>query len=173
MPPYVPVIISIGALVLSAFSLGWNIYRDVILRPRLRVRFGIKQIAVNGKLSDALIILSGANYGPGQITCTGVISDKNSLARRFRRKWRRAFVIPDFAHPLCHKLPHRLNMAEEVNLFFPMIQDCFLGYRPTRVGISDSFGRIHWASKQETREAVEAFLKKFPQTEKDELQKMA
>lgn len=167
-----PILISFGALVISAFSLGWNVYRDVIRKPKLRVSFGIKRIASNGQLGDELISLSGTNCGPGEICCTGVVITKDSIARRLKRQWRLGFGVPDFSHPMCHKLPRRIDMAEEVNLVFPLSAECVLAYRPSRIGISDSFGRVHWASERETREAVATFVKKYPQPEREELTKI-
>ena len=37
----ITIAISILAFAVSLFSLGWNVYRDVILKPRFRVRFAI------------------------------------------------------------------------------------------------------------------------------------
>jgi hypothetical protein len=172
MQSYIPILISLTALVVSAFALGWNIYRDVILKPRVRVQFGIRKVVADGKLSDRMIYVSGVNYGPGPCTCVEVVAEKKSLNRRFKNKWKTGFAVPDFDNPLCTKLPHRLNVAEEVHLFFPMQKDCILAYRPTRIGITDSFGRIHWASRKETKAAVGSFLKEFPQEEQEELVKL-
>lgn len=172
MTTELPLLISFGALVISVFSLGWNVYRDVIRKPKLRVSFGIKRIATDGKLSEELISLSGTNCGPGEVGCTGVVIAKDSISRRLKRQWTRGFVVPDFSHPMCHKLPRRIDMAEEVHLVFPLSTECVLSYRPSRIGISDSFGRTHWASKADTREAVAAFVKRFPQPEREELTKI-
>ena len=166
------VLISIGALIISAFSLGWNIYRDIILKPKLLIRFGLKQIVTSGKLSEELIVLSGTNFGPGEINCTGVIISKDSIARRLMRQWRIGFGVPDFDHPLCHKLPSRLEMAQEVTLIFPLSVECILAYKPSRIGIQDSFGRTHWAPDKETRDAVAAFNKKFPKSERQHFSKV-
>ena len=160
------VLISIGALVISAFSLGWNVYRDVILKPKLRVRFGIRQIATNGKVSDELIFLSCTNFGPGEINCTGVVIARDSIVRRLRKQWRLAIGVPDYDQPTCSKLPQRLEMAADLNLVFILKADCILAYRPSRIGICDSYGRTHWAPNREIREAVTAFIKRFPQPER-------
>lgn len=172
MTTELPILISFGALVISVFSLGWNVYRDVIRKPKLRVSFGIKRIATNGKLGDELISLSGTNCGPGEICCTGVVIAKDSIGRRLKGQWRLGFGVPDFDNPVCHKLPRRIDMAEEVSLVFPLKAECVLSYRPSRIGISDSFGRTHWAPNAETREAVAVFVKKFPQPEREELTKI-
>jgi hypothetical protein len=36
--------ISFVSLVIASLSLGWNIYRDVVLKPRVRTRFQISKI---------------------------------------------------------------------------------------------------------------------------------
>jgi len=38
-------------------------------------------------------------------------------------------------------------------------RDCFLKGDSTHIGLSDSFGRIHWASKKDVKKARQAFQK--------------
>jgi hypothetical protein len=77
--------ISLIAVLISGLSLGWNIYRDVILKPRLSVdiAFGslIQSSKGNGRMlitsktntrDGAFIIITGTNHGPGQIRCTTI-----------------------------------------------------------------------------------------------------
>lgn len=41
----IAVAISILSLVVAAFSVGWNVYRDVILKARLKVSVGVSVVA--------------------------------------------------------------------------------------------------------------------------------
>jgi hypothetical protein len=69
--PLVALCVSILALSASFLSLGWSIYRDVVLKPRLKVAFGIKSMLREDeehRLSEKgppLLILEITNHGPG------------------------------------------------------------------------------------------------------------
>ena len=87
---YAPVIalcVSIFALITGSLSLGWNIYRDVVLKPRLKVSFGIKSILVEGeqyRLSEAgppFLALQATNHGPGEVVCIGAVAKVQSFPR--------------------------------------------------------------------------------------------
>jgi len=162
MPTWVPVVISFSALLVSGFSLGWNVYRDVILKPRLRVGFGVKRLAVEGKLSDRFLTLTAVNMGAGQVSCLGITVKKVSR-KWLKKKVVEGYVVPEFNHPYAtHKLPHKLNMAEQIDFYFTLKDDCFLAFKPTHVGIYDNFGRTHWASKEQTARAVQTFSALYP-----------
>jgi hypothetical protein len=87
---------------------------------------------------------------------------KSSLLRILFRRVEHFSVIQDYTNPLCFKLPHRMNMAEKINLIFPYDRDCFLDSRPTHIGVNDSFGRAHWAPRRQVRKAIAEYEKDFP-----------
>jgi len=91
---------------------------------------------------------------------------KTSLLRRIFRRVEHSIVIQDYTNPLCSKLPNRLNMAEEISLIFPYDRECFLRSRPTHVGISDSFGRVHWAESADVKNGIKQYDLDFPSTSK-------
>ena len=125
--PVIALCISVLALVTSAFTLGWNIYRDVVMKPKLLVDFGIKNMIDGSEVSKPpLLIISATNYGPGQTTCEMTMIKKSSLLRIPFRRVQRFVVMHDYTNPLCSKLPSRLNMAEKIDLVFPYDRDCFL-----------------------------------------------
>jgi hypothetical protein len=168
---YAPVIalcISLLALIASGFTLGWNIYRDVVMKPKLLVDFGIKNIIDRSEVSKhPLLIISATNYGPGQVTCEMATIKKSSLFRILLRRVQHFAVIQDYTNPLCFKLPNRMNMAEKINLVFPYDRDCFLEARPTHVGVTDSFGRVHWAPRKQVREALAQYEEEFPESNQE------
>ena len=143
---HAPVIARFISLLGITATLVWNFYRDVRLKPKLRVELGVKNIIDGSDVSKPpLLIISATNCGPGQITCGMVMVKKSSLLRRILRRVQRFTVVHDYTNPLCSRIPNRLNMAEEINLVFTYNPDCFLKLHPTHVGLSDSFGRYHWA----------------------------
>ena len=165
--PLMALCISLFALMASFLSLGWNIYRDVVMKPRLRVNLGIKQFTDgSGRLGPQQVVLTATNYGPGQIRCEMTALKLSSLWRRLFRKVQFSIVIQDFRNPFCSKLPNRLNMAEEVCLIFPYDRESFLAANISHVGVSDSFGRMHWAPKGQLVEARKRYKHDFPATPK-------
>jgi len=87
--------ISIGAICIAFLALGWNIYRDVILMPRLIVKFdfrGINHTIENPSKfffvnpnemphlpGNYLFVLDVTNKGPGKIKLINVVLSKSIL----------------------------------------------------------------------------------------------
>jgi hypothetical protein len=59
--------ISLASLLIAATSLGWNIYRDIILKPKLRVAVRVAKIiqrTQDGNLDRVIVTVT--NFGPGK-----------------------------------------------------------------------------------------------------------
>jgi len=158
-------IISVLALMIAAISISWNIYRDIILKAKLRVNVQISGLVQPGKKLGDFITITAVNYGPGSIVCESVWIRKKSFWRWLRRKSRYAFIVPDYTNPLSGQLPKELKVGEKITLLFPYKEKMFLATKPTHVGIMDSFGRIHWANSKRLKEAAARYLKDFPEEE--------
>jgi hypothetical protein len=165
--PLIALCVSILALIASSLSLGWNIYRDVVLKPRLKVAFGIKTILREGEehrlsqVGPPLLELEATNHGPGEVVCKGAIAKTGSLLRSLFAEFPYGFIVPDHEHPLCSRLPCRITVGDKVSIIFPYNQDCLLANVPMRIGISDSFGRTHWAPRRELKRAHRQYRKDF------------
>jgi hypothetical protein len=60
-------VISALASLVSGLALGWNIYRDVILKARVRVRLEVGQyIIASGPRDRHRLWLDAVNLGPGR-----------------------------------------------------------------------------------------------------------
>ena len=155
------------ALVVSAFSLGWNVYRDIILKPRLKVTVDIRSIVTSAGSMGKYINISVVNFGPGPITLMSIYAQKWSIIRKMKRLPSFAFIMHDYENPLSSRLPKKLEMGEQVNLLLPFKEDAILARKPTHLGVSDSFGRTHWAKSKYLKEAIKDFLKDFPEVDWD------
>lgn len=143
------VFISVLSAVVAAVSLGWNIYRDVLLKARVRVRFAIKTIIqANAPPSAEYIGITAINYGPGSIKLMSIVLIESSFLKRAFRKERYAFLMYDYENPYSGKLPATIDVGEGIDLFLDYDEDCFLKESLTQLGITDSFGRTHWAPKK-------------------------
>lgn len=169
---YAPIValgVSLLALATSSLSLGWNIYRDVVLKPRLKVRFGIKSIVRPGdehmptQTSPPLLVVDATNHGPGDVVCREAIVRKHSgiltIFLAIFRRFPYNFIMPDWENPYCTRLPSRVAIGDSVSVIFPHDRECFLSEKANRIGIADSFGRVHWAQRKDLKRARRQYAK--------------
>jgi hypothetical protein len=149
----ISVLISVCAFVISAFSLGWNVYRDVILKARLKVAFSASQIELHQGLPPRpVLLLTITNLGPGNVICNMAMLQKRPPWMQLFGLTTQAVIIHDVTDPLCFKLPFKLDVAQTAQLTFPITAD-FLDQPLLRIGVRDSFGRINWAPRRDIRQA--------------------
>ena len=154
--------ISIFSILIATFSLGWNIYKDVIMKPRIKVSFAVIGFIHDSQMGGAPVIrLNAVNMGPGQLTTCMPTGKNTSLLKKITRKTEYWNINPDFNHPYCSKLPRRLDMAESIDLIFPYNENCFLKNKFTHFGIYDSFGKVHWAPKVDIERAQKQYQNDF------------
>ncbi len=167
------ILISVFALLISAFSLGWNVYRDVILKPRLNATIRISYIFQGERKHGPFIDITATNLGPGPITCESVHMARKSkmiflgkkILKLFKKDNKYAFIVHDYTNPYSSQLPKKLEVGEKLTLLFTEEKNSLLAVDPTHVGICDSFGRLHWCTKKSLKEAKKDFFKDFPKKE--------
>jgi hypothetical protein len=152
--PLLAVVLSFFAVLISAFSLGWNVYRDVILKPRLKVRFSWSRLlSTVGPRGSPFLQLSIVNHGPGDAICGMPVIRNKHWVRRILGESATATLVHDFTNPICAKPPFKLAVAEEAQVTFPITNKTFLDEPIFGIGIKDSFGRVHWAPRKDIRKA--------------------
>ena len=107
------ILISIGAIATSFLALGWNIYRDIILKPRLKVRLQISFIMHGEYQSPSKISIEATNFGPNKIRCSAIHAKNATLWKRVFRKVEYAFIVHDYDDPYSTKLPCVLDVGEK------------------------------------------------------------
>ncbi len=159
---YLPIVISIFSLILACLSLGWNIYRDLVLKARLKVRFYIATIVARGQQGRSnYLVLTVTNFGPGEITCKTVCCKNRPLFVLTKKEFTQAIIIHNYLNPLSGQLPTKLKVGDTLQLLFPYDKDCFLKEQMTHIGICDSFDREHYAPTKEVKKAKRSFNKDF------------
>ena len=146
----VAIIFSAISLTAAIISLGWNIYRDTLLKARIRITQIIGPIVTVGtnSISPMYIFINIVNCGPGNVALTMLVLKNTSVLRRIRRiRPEHALLTHDYENPLSGKLPKELKVGETVAYIFPYDKKCFLKEQMTHIGITDSFGRTHWMKK--------------------------
>lgn len=157
-------VIATLALIISGISIFWNIYRDILLKPRLKVRVQISKVVRQGLApKDSFIDITAINHGPGAITCESIYARRRALFRWLTPKY--LFIIHDYTNPLSAQLPKKLEVGEKLTLLLPYGERMVLARRPTHLGLRDSFGRLHWSDSKSLREAVNTYLKDFSEEE--------
>lgn len=156
-------LISLTSAAIAGCSLGWNIYRDIVLKPRLRVTVSVISVVTeSGMAPDQNIMIKATNFGPGKIKLQSIRMRHSWWSRTVLRRRTHAFVIHDYKNPMSAKLPVSLDVGEEANYIFPFSAKCnFLGNEFTQIGLQDSFGRSHWAASGEVADARARWAKAF------------
>lgn len=139
----ISLLISMSSLLIAALALGWNIYRDVIMKGRVKVRFGWKAIIDGQKKTPDMIMLSGVNHGPGKVVLRMIFTKNTSLVRLLSRKVEYGFVkLLEQPSEYSDKLPKELDIGDELNLMFPSSAG-FASTDFTHIGLLDNFNKIH------------------------------
>ncbi|MBB6600624.1 hypothetical protein [Luteimonas sp. MC1825] len=162
---YLPLGISLLSLVVAAFSLGWNIYRDIILKPRVRVTASRSFVFGTRRDPQEKFIISAVNFGPGKVNLNIIWFKRRSLLLRLRRKQTQGVWMHDFYNPLSAKLPAVLEVGEKIDLIFPWDKELIFSHSPTHLGLNDSFGRLHCADRKEVRKVLKVWQSEFGRSE--------
>ncbi len=153
-------VIALLALAVSGFSIFWNIYRDILLKARMKVRVQVSEMIQSGSTQrNSFIDITATNHGPGAITCESIHARRRALFRWLKPRY--LFIVPDYTNPLSTQLPKKLEVGEKITLFLPYKEKAILARKPTHLGIRDSFGRVHWADSNSLEEAIKTYLKDF------------
>lgn len=162
---WAPIAISVISLVVSGIALGWNVYRDVVLKARVKVSVSVVRLVAAGQRAgdgDQFVRVGVTNHGPGPVRIEMIVGKRASVWQRLLRRVRHFIVISDYANPLNPKLPAKIEVGDSLNLLLPYTPSSFLNSAATHVGISDSFGRSHFAPRRLLLEAKSQFAKDFP-----------
>lgn len=161
-----PIVISIVSLVIAIFVLCWNIFRDVILKARVKVRFRVKTLVFPmSSDSSTMLALSVLNLGPGNIKINSLPILKK---KKFLRKAKYAVLIHDYLDDLGAKIPCELEVGDEKDFFFQFNMNCFLKEEYTHFGVKNSFGRNHWASRRDFKAVKGTYKKLFEKDDKED-----
>ncbi len=156
------ILISLFSVLIASISLGWNVYRDVILKPKVVVTVGIKKFI--GELVDSslpFIGVTATNHGPGSVTLNALELRETLLWKRITKTHKCAVLIHDYKNPYSAKMPKKLEVGDSLSLFVDYNSECFLKESFTQIGINDSFGRTNWASKKSLKEVRGRWLAEF------------
>lgn len=159
----VAILVSLISVGVAALSLGWNIYRDIVAKPKVAIGFGVSEIIIpNLNEKRDYISLSATNYGPGSVTISAILLKNTSLWKRLSKTEKLAEVIPpDHSIHFSDRLPAKLGVGDKTKLFLPYDENCLLREEWTHVGVCDYYEKSHWATRKEIQEARQRWLQDF------------
>lgn len=160
----IAIIVSSISAAIAFLTLGWNIYRDIGLNPRISVRFNVVFLP-NFTGKQKFLSISGSNLGLVPTKVNGINLKEQSFLRWLLKKTRYAAVNPDFENPLSEKLPKKLEGGDEVQLYLPCDENCFLKEHWSHVGLQTSFGKTYWAKPRDVNSARKLWLENFGDSE--------
>jgi hypothetical protein len=161
-PSNIAILISLISASVAGLSLGWNIYRDIILKPKVLIKVYIGAVISNVLNNNTTyVVISATNFGPGTTTLSMIHVKKTSPWRWLYKKTHHAIIIHDYTNPLSGQLPCKLNVGEKVDLLLRYDKDCFFRKPWSHVGVYDIFGKTHWAKKYQVINARKTWLKDF------------
>ena len=157
--------ISLLSFVLAGIALGWNVYRDVVLKARVKVSFSVSRVVGFGQRvgqTPDFVTIAVTNHGPGIVRVDNIVGKSAPLWRRLAHRVQHFFIVPDFSNPLNPKLPVKLEVGDTIHILLPYDENSVLNGTATDIGVSDSFGRSHFSPRRQLREAKAQFAKDFP-----------
>ena len=117
---WLPIGVSVLSLSVASLALGWNVYRDVVLRARVRVKFAVVSMVTPGIGTHGHYLnITVTNHGPGQVKIDGISGRTSPLWRTLLRRPQHFIILPDHTNPLSGRLPTRLDVGETLNLLLP------------------------------------------------------
>lgn|SRR5262245_4915586 len=149
--------ISLLSLLLSIVALSWNIYRDVLLRGRIKVGFHVGRGNLGGVSRIALLTV--VNLGPGQVSIQGTTLHEPRARRGTLPALAYLSIAPRFDTPISGMLPAMLPVGEKLTLTLPYEETSFLQF--PGIGVTDSFGRSHYASRRDHHIARQEHVRDF------------
>ena len=158
----IAIIISVISATIAGLSLGWNIYRDVILKAKVIIGISIVDIVEQGNPDVQLSInIAATNHGPGPVKLSMIQVKNSSWWRWLFRQEEYGIVLQDQTNPVSGKLPHKLEVGDSIDILLPYDNDCFLSHGWSHVGLNDYFGRVHWAPSKKVKVSVKQWKKDF------------
>lgn len=156
----IAILISGISTCIALFALGWNVYRDVILKPKVRVRLRISEILTPEDISeerDTRVDISATNYGPGTV----ILETLQGKRKRLFRKTKSYLLFHDYTDPMTNQFPCELGVGKRGTFLFPFHKGSFLSKDFNRLGIADSFSRIHWVPKKDIKRTKATYKEYF------------
>ena len=158
--------ISFASAAISATALGWNIYRDILARPRVKIQVSPCLTSEDGKA--CALCLSFTNIGPAPISISSIAAFRRNGLFRIRKtcgfmittgiRFRIITSGKERSFETLNPLPVKMDIGDCLDLFLNSESAEMICKSWERVGVCDSTGRRILCSRRALRKAVKLFL---------------
>lgn len=158
----VTILVSFISLSVSVLALGWNIYRDIILKSKVKVSARVKMaLGQTQQKSEKFVAITAVNFGPGAANLQMIHAKEkvDGFSGLFRSQ--HGIIKYIKIDPYSSALPIKIEMGDKAFFQLPYNKNCFLKNKLKALGISDVFGRVHWISKKDIRFIESEYQKDF------------
>jgi hypothetical protein len=164
----IAILISGISLAISVAGFVWSIFKEFIyVKPKLHVSFSVFHIVQKGTPEMQTLGLGVVNMGPGPVVI------HSCIVRTWKGWFKRAGwgLINPLVDPQSRStggpftgLPSKLDPGQTSTFYFLYeAQECFLRSGPDiyRIGVHDTYGRTHYASRKAFKQARKTCEKDF------------
>jgi hypothetical protein len=155
-------VISILSAMVSLASFVWNVWSKFIYpKPVLRVSFSMVQIVDQGSdYIPSVLRLTATNMGPGEVSLGNALVE---FKGHFFQSEGFALLSTLDNYPLHQDVmrghfgagfPAKLPVGEQYSAYLYPAHERLAKGDYQRIGFTDSFGRSHWASRQDILQAL-------------------
>jgi len=157
----VAIFLSALSLAVSFTALGWNIYKELGLKARIKVAVSVIEM-IYAEHREKRVMFYVVNFGPGAVFVTSLTLKKSWWQRR-RSEYKTKFysLIAEDRTASWDSLPIKLDVGQQGRFVVPYDAECFLKEKHSRAGVMDSFERYHWARRKRLRRAEKQYEKDF------------
>ena len=106
------VVLSSASIAIALISLLWNIYKELLLRPRSMSSCGLSLVYADGKYSDRFIDLQLTNKGPGKLILTNIVCFEGGVLKKVIGKQQMATINYDWENAYNPRMPVEVGQYE-------------------------------------------------------------
>ena len=141
--------LGILSCIVAFASFTWSIFKDIFLRPRLRIRGSVSGCIENGTVTDDFLSIKIYNYGPGEITINSLVV-KVRCQHSTKTNW---LTIVDgvYKNPLNKGLPMAIQHGNANAVLLELRKAVWLKEHIYKIGVGDNFGKHYWMPSNDVR----------------------
>jgi hypothetical protein len=140
---------SFSALV-SMFALGWNVYRDVVIKAKIVVSI---RTAYATDVGRWYVSVNAVNIGPSDVRLSAIQVRSISGGVWPFRRYKILTLIPSKELEIEGHIPVTLKQAQTYSFLYDVIVNRADAERIVNMGFRDSYGRSFWGKRRDYRDS--------------------
>jgi hypothetical protein len=153
--------VSFVSVSVAFLALGWNVYRDVLLRARTKVTAYVSYVVSGEITTGPFITVRLTNLGPGRVVLTNLVVRRVGLWARLSKAQANATINYDHTNHFNVAFPLTVGEQDYTSQLLNFERECFLKFNWNRFGFMDSLNRYHYVRKKDLRELKRKYREDF------------